>query len=258
MPSQSKITVEISKIPKLKNPYLICGLPGSGYVGKIAVDYLIEELKGVQFANIFSSSFPPQVSVQVDGTIDLMKNTLYYCKNKPNDIILLTGDAQPVTPEGEYAMAEEILEICKKLDVKNIYTLAAYITGSFSKNPKVYGTSTSLQIVKEFSKQGIFTMNGGSITGMNGLMIGAGKTRGITGVCLLGETSGYIVDAKASKAVLEVLSKILGLKLDMTTLIKRAQDTDQLIKTVEEQMGKRSSPDQLPMPAQDKKLGYIS
>jgi uncharacterized protein (TIGR00162 family) len=258
MSSQSKIIVEISEMPKLKDPYLICGLPGSGYVGKLAIDYLIEELKGVQFGNIFSSSFPPQVSVQADGTIDLMKNTLYYCKNKPNDIILLTGDAQPVTPESEYAMAEEIIGICENLGVKNIYTLAAYITGSFSKSPKVYGTSTSLQVVKEFSKQGILTMNGGSITGMNGLMIGAGKTKGITGVCLLGETSGYVVDAKASKAVIEILSKILGLKLDMTTLIKKAQDTDQLIKTVEEQMGQRAASEQLPMPSQDKKLGYIS
>lgn len=258
MSSQSKIIVEISEMPKLKDPYLICGLPGSGYVGKLAVDYLIEELKGVQFGNIFSASFPPQVSVQTDGTIDLMKNTLYYCKNKPNDIVLLTGDAQPVTPESEYAMAEEIIGICENLGVKNIYTLAAYITGSFSKSPKVYGTSTSLQVVKEFSKQGILTMNGGSITGMNGLMIGAGKTKGITGVCLLGETSGYVVDAKASKAVIDILSKILGLKLDMTTLIKKAQDTDQLIKTVEEQMGQRTASEQLPMPSQDKKLGYIS
>lgn len=258
MSSQSKIIVEISEMPKLKNPYLVCGLPGSGYVGKMAIDYLIEELKGIQFVNIFSSSFPPQVSVQADGTIDLMKNTLYYCKSKPNDIILLTGDAQPITPESEYAMAEEIIGICEKLGVKNIYTLAAYITGSFSKNPKVYGTSTSLQVVKEFSKQGILTMNGGSITGMNGLMIGAGKTKGITGVCLLGETSGYVVDAKASKAILDILSKILGLKLDMTALIKKAQDTDQLIKTVEEQMGQRTASEQLPMPSQDKKLGYIS
>ncbi len=258
MSSTSKIIIEISKMPELKNPHLICGLPGSGYIGKIAVDYLIEELKGVEFAKIFSPSFPPQVSVQADGTIDLMKNTLYYCKNKPNDIILLTGDAQPVTPESEYAMAEEIIGICEKLGVKNIFTLAAYITGTFSQNPKVYGTSTSLQIVKEFSKQGIFTMNGGSITGMNGLVIGAGKAKGITGVCLLGETSGYVVDAKASKAVIEILSKIMGLKLDMTNLIKKAQDTDQLIKTVEEQMEQRQSTEQLPMSSQDKKLGYIS
>ena len=258
MSIQSKITIEVSEMPKLKNPQLVCGLPGSGYVGKLAVDYLIEQLKCVQFANIFSSSFPPQVTIQPDGTIDLMKNTLYYYKGKPDDIVLLTGDAQPVTPESEYAMAQEIIGICEKLGVKNIYTLAAYITGTFSKNPKVYGSSTSLDVIKEFSKQGIFTMNGGSITGMNGLIVGAGKTRGITGICLLGETSGYVVDAKASKAVLEVLSKILGLKIDMSTLVKRAQDTEQLIKAIEEQMGQRPTQDQLPGSPPDKKLGYIS
>ena len=253
-----KITVEISEMPKLKNPKFVCGLPGSGYVGKLAVDYLIDELKGIQFANIFSPSFPPQVLIQSDGTTDLMRNTLYYCKYKTNDIVLLTGDAQPVSPESEYAMAEEITKICEKLGIKMIYTLAAYITGTFSKTPKVYGTSTSLQIVNEFSKQGVFTMNSGSITGMNGLLIGVGKTKGITGICLLGETSGYVVDAIASKAVLEILSKMLGIKLDMSSLNKKAQDTEKLIRTIEEQMGQRPSGEQLPMSQHDKKLGYIS
>jgi uncharacterized protein len=253
-----KITVEVSELPKLKNPRFVCGLPGSGYVGKLAVDYLIDELKGIQFATIFSSSFPPQVLIQSDGTTDLMKNTLYYSKYKTNDIVLLTGDAQPVTPESEYAMAEEITKICEKLGIKTMYTLAAYITGTFSKTPKVYGTSTSLQVVNEFSKQGIFTMNSGSITGMNGLLIGVGKTKGITGICLLGETSGYVVDAIASKAVLEILAKMLGIKLDMTNLNKKAQDTQKLIRTIEEQMGQRPSGEQLPISQHDKKLGYIS
>jgi len=253
-----KITVEISDIPKLKNPKLVCGLPGSGYVGKLAVDYLIQELNATQFANIFSSSFPPQVLIQPDGTTDLMRNTLYYCKSKTNDIVFLTGDAQPVSPESEYAMAEEITKICEKLGIETIYTLAAYITGTFSKTPKVYGTSTSLQAVNEFSKQNVFTMNSGSITGMNGLLIGVGKTKGITGICLLGETSGYVVDAIASKAVLETLSKMLGFKLDMTSLNKKAQDTEKLIRTIEEQMGQRPGGDQLTMSQQDKKLGYIS
>lgn len=253
-----RITLEIIDMPKLKNPTLICGLPGSGYVGKLAVDHLIEELKGIPFANIYSSSFPPQVLIQSDGTADLMKNTLYRCKNKSLDLVLLSGDAQPVTPESEYEMADEITKICEKLGVKTIYTLAAYITGTFSKTPKVHGSSTSPQIIKEFSKHGIFSMTGGSITGMNGLIIGVGKRRDITGICLLGETSGYVVDAKASKAVLETLGKMLDLKLDLASITKKAQDTEQLIKTIEEQMGQRQSHESLPMQQQDKKLGYIS
>ncbi|MGI0046684.1 MAG: proteasome assembly chaperone family protein [Nitrosotalea sp.] len=254
----NRITVEITEIPKLNNPPLICGLPGSGYVGKLAVDHLIEELKGVPFANIFSSSFPPQVLVQPDGTMDLMKNTLYYCKSESCDLVILSGDAQPVSPESEYEMAEEITKICEKLGVKTIYTLAAYITGAFTKTQKVYGTSTSPEIVKEFPKHGVHPMNSGSITGMNGLIIGVGKRKNITGICLLGETSGYVVDAKASKSVLETLARILDLKLDLASISKKAQDTEQLVKTIEEQMGGRTSPESLPMPQHDKKLGYIS
>ena len=254
----NRITVEMTDLPKLKNPSLICGLPGSGYVGKLAIDHLIEELKGIQFASIFSSSFPPQVLIQPDGTADLMKNIMYYCKGKSSDLVLLSGDAQPVTPESEYEMAEEITKICQKLGVKTIYTLAAYITGTFTKAQRVYGTSTSPEIVKEFSKHSIYPMNSGSITGMNGLLIGVGKRKNMTGVCLLGETSGYVVDAMASKSVLETLAKILGLKLDLAGISKKAQDTKQLVKTIEEQMAGRHSPESLPMQQPDKKLGYIS
>ncbi|MDE1862312.1 MAG: proteasome assembly chaperone family protein [Thaumarchaeota archaeon] len=252
------ITVEITEVPKLRNSTLICGLPGSGFVGKLAVDHLIEELKGVPFASIFSSSFPPQVLIQPDGTLDLMKTTLYYCRGKESDIVLLSGDAQPVSPESEYEMAEEITRLCERVGVKTIYTLAAYITGTFTKTQKVYGTSTSPEKVGEFSKHGVLPMNSGSITGMNGLIIGVGKRKNITGICLLGETSGYVVDAAAAKAVLETLSRILGLKLDLGGISKKAKDTEHLVKTIEEQMGARPSGESLPMQQPDRKLGYIS
>jgi len=44
----------------------------------------------------------------------------------------------------------------------------------------------------------------------------------------------------------------------MATLDKRVQDTEHLIKTIEDQMGQRPSGEALPIPSQDKKLGYIS
>src|SRR5438309_1461581 len=39
----------------LKEPVLIQGLPGLGYVGKVAVDYFIEKLKPVKMAELYSS-----------------------------------------------------------------------------------------------------------------------------------------------------------------------------------------------------------
>ncbi len=253
-----KISVEIKSIPDLNNPKLICGFPGSGYVGKLAIDYLIDKLQAIQFGQIYSHSFPPQVSIQKDGTLDLVKNSLYYCKGDSNDLVFLTGDAQPVSAEGEYSLAEEIVEICKKMNIQEIFTLAAYITGKFPKNPKVFGTGTSTETIKEFSKFDVMTMNRGNITGMNGVLIGIAKKSSLSGICLLGETSGYVIDAKASKAVLESLCKILNLKFDMSELDQRAKDTEELIKNIQSQATAQGTDALSVQPADEKRLGYIS
>lgn len=106
-------------LPKLESPILICGFPGSGYVGKMAVDHLIQELHAEHLADIYSTSFPPQVMIRSDGTSDLMKNTIFYTRTSaanPNaNLLLLTGDSQPASPESEYVLAEEILDIAAKI-----------------------------------------------------------------------------------------------------------------------------------------------
>jgi len=76
---------------------------------------------------------------------------------------------------------------------------------------------------------------------MNGLIIGLAKLKGMRGTCLLGETSGYVVDAKASRSILEVLTTRLGIEISMDALDARAKDTEMLIKTIEQQMGQTSS-----------------
>lgn len=253
-----KFHIDISSFPKLKNPKFICGLPGSGFVGKLAVDFLVDKLKANHITDVYSTSFPPQVTIQKDGTVDLIKNSLFHCTTENQDLILFTGGAQPASPSSEYDLANEIVSVCKKLNVDCIYTLAAYITGTFPKIPRVYGTGTSNDLVKEFSTHNVLTLNKGSITGMNGIIVGVAKQFNINGICLLGETSGYVIDAKASKAVLEVLTNILNIKLDMTELDKRIKDTEQILKTLEEQAALQGSDQQKPISPSTKNLGYIS
>ncbi|MEM2539346.1 MAG: PAC2 family protein, partial [Candidatus Bathyarchaeia archaeon] len=59
-----KKTVIIEKEEvELKNPILIEGLPGLGMVGKIAVKYLIKQLKARKFAELYSPHFAYYVLV---------------------------------------------------------------------------------------------------------------------------------------------------------------------------------------------------
>src|SRR2546423_12356484 len=85
LPSRSGINVVYSSfsLPQLQSPYLICGFPGSGYIGKIAVDHLIQELDAKHLADIYSTSFPPQVLIKTNGIAELMKNSIFYAEKKP-------------------------------------------------------------------------------------------------------------------------------------------------------------------------------
>lgn len=252
------MTVEIVllKKPELHRPKLICGLPGSGFVAKLALDHLVKELNAELFCLAYSHSFPPQVYVRPDGAVELIKHELYYWKSpdSSSDLILYSGDAQPVTPEAEYEMASKILDVAISLGADMIYTLAAYITGQFVESPKVYGTVTDRELLEELQRHGVKPMLEGSITGMNGLLVGLAKVKGIKGMTLLGETSGYMIDAKASQAVLQVLTKMLGITVNMQTLEERAKQDEALIKQLEE-MKRRAY--EKPRPP-EKELGYIS
>lgn len=324
-----EIVFSEKKIPSLNSPHLICGFPGTGLVGKLAVDYLIKELGAVHMADLFSSYFSPQVVIQVDGTTNIVKNSLYYVKKNNNnnynnktsknkkeikdiskpevqsdqsindsaaspspplpqstvslnptnttvsplsskDLILLTGDSQPVVPGSEYVLSEQILDLITKFKISNIYSLASYVTGTFVNDPKIYGTATNPEMIKSFRSFNISTLDNGNITGMNGLILGLGKLRGIEGICLLGETSGYVIDAKASKNLLEILNNVLGININMDEMNKRSKDTEILIKNLEQQMMAKSGqfPQGVPTEEQEEELmfpqnrksnmGYIS
>jgi len=292
-----EIVFSEKKTPSLNSPYLICGFPGTGLVGKLAVDYLIKELGAIHMADVFSSYFSPQVVIQADGTTNIVKNSLYYVKNNntnnqsindlphqsidslksttndplsSKDLILLTGDSQPVVPGSEYVLSEQILDLITKFKISNIYSLASYVTGTFVNDPKIYGTATNPEMVKSFRSFNISTLDNGNITGMNGLILGLGKLRGIEGICLLGETSGYVIDAKASKNLLEIVNNVLGIHINMDEMNKRSKDTEILIKNLEQQMMAKSGqfPQSVPTEEQEEELmfpqnrksnmGYIS
>jgi len=250
------VMVKILKLPILKNPIMICGLPGSGHVAKLSVDYLIQELKAIPFAQLISFSFPPQVNILSDGSVDIFKSSMYYWENKEgeNDLILYTGDAQPLTPEAEYELSDKVTEIGKKIGVKTLFTLAAFIIGSFVDKPRVYGTATDQITLKELEKYDVILMNEGTITGMNGLLVGFAKLKDMRGICLLGETSGYILDPKAAYAVLQILTKMLKINVDLSNLERRAKETSALIKGLQELQKKTET-----QPKSTKEdLGYIS
>jgi len=254
--TEAVVSERVMEVPKASDPVLVCGLPGSGYVGKLAADHLVSSFKLKKVAEYTSSSVPPQVSVKEDGTVDPPRGELYFAPTKGGrSLFVFTADAQPTTSEGEYALADAVVKFASRCGVKRVYTLAAYITGSFSNSPRVYGAGTSKAITKSLSEKGVTLMKDGGISGMNGLLIGVAALRGLEGACLLGETSGYVVDAGASKAVLELLSKVVGLPIDTSKLEKKAEETQKVISQL--QAMAEQSRETAPQPMKEQRPGYI-
>jgi uncharacterized protein (TIGR00162 family) len=230
----------IGKKPKLKNPILIEGLPGIGNVGKLATEHLIETINAKKFAELHCKDFPPQVFINPDGTVKLVNNEFYYWKAKKRDqrdLILLTGDYQGLSSQGQYELVEKILDIIEELGVKELYTLGGYGLGYEIEEPKVLCATTEKHLVKTMKKYGaVFKKNepGGGIVGASGLLLGLGKLRGLEGACLMGETPGYLVDPKSAKAVLKVLMKVTNIKISMSALEKKAKEIEHIAHQLKE------------------------
>ncbi len=248
------IVVVFKEKPVLREPILVEGLPGVGNVGKLAAEHLVDQLKAVKFAEMFSKFFPPQVLVNDAGVIRLVSNEIYYVQRPDanNDIVIMIGDYQGLTPDGQYELSDKTLKIAKDLGVRRIFTLGGYGLGKMIEKPRVLGAATDIELVEEMKNFGVTFSKGepgSGIVGASGLLLGLGNLYGMRSVCLMGETSGYFVDPKGAQAVLEVLAKILGVKIDFTELETKAQQIDQITSKLRE-----SEP---PVEPKREDLGYI-
>jgi uncharacterized protein (TIGR00162 family) len=237
-----RVDVRYLKDPEscsLRDPVFIEGLPGIGHVGKLVADHLVNELGADKVVEIYSHHFPPQVMVLEDGTIRIPRNEVYAWKSNTSspDLLILVGDFQSISNEGHFELVNAYMEVAKRFNVKRIYTLGGYGLGRLVEEPYVVGATNSRKLVDEMSNFGVkFEPGepGGGIIGAAGLLLGVAGLEKIEAVCLMGVTSGYMVDPKSAKAVLEILSRILGLKVSFEALEKRAKEMEKIIAQIKE------------------------
>ncbi len=248
------VVVIYKEKPELKDPVLVEGLPGVGNVGKLAAEHLVDQLDAKKFVEIYSKYFPPQVLVNDSGIVKLVNNEMFYVKRPEaaSDLVVLIGDYQGLTPDGQYELSDKVLRLAQELGVKMMFTLGGYGLGKLVEKPRVLGAVTDEELVEDMKAHGVTFSKGepgSGIVGASGLLLGLGKIHGMRSVCLMGETSGYFVDPKAAQAVLEVLSKVLDFKMDYTDLEDKAEQIDALTSKLKE-----SEPQ--PEPKKED-LGYI-
>ena len=223
---------QIGKLPKLSKPVFIEGLPGIGNVGKVAVDFLIDELKAVKLYEITSYTFPHSVFVNEDNLVELPIVEIFYKKTKSKkDLLLLGGDVQPIDEISSYEFSEKMLDIAQKLNSKEIITLGGIGLNEIPKKPKVYCTGNSKDMIKkygsELSSNKLYGVVG-PIVGVSGLLLGLSTRRKMTAISFLAETYGHpmYLGIKGAKEILRILNKKLDMKIDVNKLDREIKDIE--------------------------------
>lgn len=233
---------QISK-PKISNPILIEGLPGMGNVGKISVDFMIESLKAKKILEIYSYSFPHSVFVNEENLVELPVIEVYHKKIKNKDLLLLAGDIQPLDEESCYEFCEQILDVFQRFKGREIVTIGGIGLHKIPKNPRVYCTANTKNIISKYKTDGVsnelFGMIG-PIVGVSGLLVGLAGQRRISAVSLLAETYGHptYLGIKGAREILKSLSKSLNLDLDLKKLDKEVSSIEKDIKIKDKQFRK--------------------
>jgi uncharacterized protein (TIGR00162 family) len=232
--------VKLKKIKKPNRPIAIVGLPGIGNVGKLVAEHLRRELKAKKIGVIYSPHFPHQAIMLKSGRVRLVSNSIYLSRAKSakaSDIIILTGDVQAVSTEGQYAVNSKIFETLKTvLGCQFIYTIGGYNMGGMPSDKKrVFGNATSKNVIDRFKKTNIlFGESRGLIWGSAGLIIAFARMDHLDGACLMGETNLLEFDAGAAKAVIIELSKVLEMRVNTDNLDKIIKQTEEAMKQMQQ------------------------
>lgn len=233
--------IKINKKISLKHPVLLAGWPGMGNVAIGAMDYLRKQLRAEYFAEVNSLKYLMPESISVEKGLAYMprppRNYFYFVESPP--IIFFESETQ-LAGESGLRLMESIIKFSKEMKVKRIYTGAAFSLPISHRDPsEVYGVSSAGSMMPLYKKYGIKPMEEGQISGLNGMLVGYAKEAGIEAMCLLATMPVYAVNfpnPKASMALINVLAKMINLRIDFKELGSSIVEMDKKMESIEQNL----------------------
>jgi proteasome assembly chaperone (PAC2) family protein len=246
--------IRIFREPNVKNPILLAGWPGIGNIGLLAIDTVRRILEAEEFGDIEPwDFFYPRKLVIRRGELrelEFPQNKFYFKRTGMGDLLFFIAEEQPswegkIYAEGAkaYQMANLVLDVALKYGCTRVITSGAAVTSiHHSMRPRVWAVPNTAHLIQELRSYANTVLMSdiegrggeGNITGLNGLLLGVAQKRGIEAICLMGEIPVYLqgfplLYPKASKSVLEVLTKMLKVNIDMRDITDFAERSEKEI-----------------------------
>ena len=251
--------IVIYREPELENPVMVASWPGIGNIGIIAVDTLKNMLGAEELGEIepWDFFYPRKVLIRNGELkdVEFPSSKFYFKRTGETDLLFFVGEEQPsdggrTYAEGKkaYQMANLVLDVAQKFGCKRVYTSGAAVAPiHHTARPKVWAVPNTKGLISEVKTyENTILMSEiegrggqGNITGLNGLLLGVARRRGIEGICVMGEIPVYLQGfplpyPRASKSVLEVLTAALGIEIDMDRIAGFIEQSDSQIEQLYE------------------------
>jgi len=201
------------------------GFPGSGLVGSIALQYMVDQLDFELIGTMTSKFFPPLAMMNKGVINDPVR---IYAKN---DIVAIVADI-PIHPMICYEVSNGIMDWLAPFKPKEVVTIAGIITNEPEK--RVFGVATTSEVLKRIADHTLI-LPIGSISGIASSILTECKIRNIPAYGLLGETVNA-PDPRSSAVTIDVLNKMYNLNLDTGPLLEQAVEIEQSMHKLSEEV----------------------
>ena len=214
--------------PKLNEPIALVGSPGLRSIGKLTIDYLVKKLQAKLIAELYSTHFPlifhtkPSYASHPrllgDAGVRIRESEIAFPRIQFHFSIfpdLLLANGYHANFNGQYAVAEKVLDFFEEYNVKKMIVLA----GHGGAGNEICCAATNLKLIQEMKEEyGLEVEYKGSFYGFSGLVFGLAKLRNIESICLFGRTEpnseeAEYPDENAVSVILKYLSRILKINL---------------------------------------------
>ncbi|MFC1919485.1 PAC2 family protein [Chloroflexota bacterium] len=232
--------ITVLKTPELNNPRLIiafAGWPDAAEVATRTVDYLVNKMKGIKFAEFDTDEFldftksRPTIVVE-DGVLTQINhpyNSFYYCRSdRPeHDLVLLQGTEPHLRWRTFF---NTLLGFAKQLGVNQIITLGGlYDNVSHTRPPKVTAIVNTVALKTQLHDLGIETTNYQGPGAIHSVLLSASSKAKLQMISLWGHSPFYLrggPNAKVCQALVVALNQLLDINLAMNDFEKSARQMD--------------------------------
>jgi len=204
-----RILVKRFEMPPGPVRVLAVGFPGLGLVGATAARMLLFE-EGDHGAKLILSFYPYAVLSGIrsrrSGMTGMQAVKLRHrpLSEPKGGILILTATSQPPL-DLQYELAWTVIGEAKLLGCDTILTLGGYQTPFVPSDRRVYFCANDLDSYRISTRLGLESFEG-PITGAAGVFAGVGKLLGLSGGCMLSDTTGEMTpDPAAASALVSAL-----------------------------------------------------